>query len=218
MMLSQIVSILQIAVMIVCPICCASGVCPSKQCCASTPDSPGSNDLDGLVGVCDNDFCGNQSREMEVVSACCNACKTDDASETDDASVNGENLPSLGDLDQLAAMPTCANENKTNCTKISTLSPSSKSPCPNESCPNEPCSKHCCQCVCGGALYEKAAGENVEFGFSLRRDFDADQLCASSLFAKQLVQRRSREAAHLHETQSGNIGRAARIRFLSFLI
>jgi len=211
-MLSQIVSILQIAVMIVCPICCTSGVCPSKQCCASTPDSPGSNDLDGLVGFCDNDCCGNQSREMEVVSACCNAC------ETDGASGNGENLPSLGDLDQLAAMPTCANENKTNCAKNSTLSPSSKSPCRNESCPNEPCSKHCCQCVCGGALFEKAVGENVEFEFSLRRDFDADQLCASSLFVKQLVQRRSREAAHLHETQSGNIGRAARIRFLSFLI
>ena len=191
-MLSQIVSILQIAVMIVCPVCCISGTCPAEQCCDSALDfSKLSSDQFGITQRYTSD-----SSEA-ALSTCCNDC----GNSTEKTGSQIENSQTQDLLE----------------TKLVNSNCFSKTTCPTEPCPSNPCSEQSCQCVCGGALSENSVDSTADSENALCRSIDTEGL-GPSLFGSQLAQSRSHAASLLHHMQSGNTGRAARILLRSFLI
>lgn len=192
-MLSQIVSILQIAVMIVCPVCCTGGICPAEQCCApalyfSKSSGPGQSS--------NAQRCSSDSSDTALPS-CCSDC----GNGTEKTQGQSEKSQTEDLLESKLA-----NSNRL-----------LETTCPIESCPRSPYSEQSCQCICGGALSEKSVDRSVDSESLPYGASDVDRL-GPSLFARQRAQSRSRAAPYFHQTQSGNTGRAARILLRSFLI
>lgn len=192
-MLSQIVSILQIVVTIVCPICCTGGICPADQCCAPA--------LGFSETSCSDQVSNFQRRSSDssqtALSSCCNDC----GNGTEKTPSQNEEPQTQDQLDS----------------KLANSIRLSKTTCPIESCPKTPCSEQSCQCICGGALSEKSVDRTVDSESLPYGVNDADRL-GPSLFAKQRAQSRSYAAPYFRQMQSGNTGRAARILLRSFLI